>query len=220
MDRNAGNWREAGTGINTMSDLYEQEQIIGKVLRASTVGFVCGTRSQEIRHPSFGAFVRTRHGQYSDIDVIGLIHAIHIDDDPLVRQIILANNTPAAVEQDQRQNRMVPVEISVVNVGYVTVNGMYQALPPRPPLSLDPVQLCDAHTIGVFTEQLDFVRLVLNASDVPTAELLAAALMHAANVRPPEQSRAFLVAAGRKLAGLLSHDLPQLQHLLRLIRPA
>ena len=196
-----------------------QQPIIGSVLRASTVGFVCGTRSQEIVHPSFGAFVRTRHGQMADIDVIGLIHAISIDDDPLVRQMILANNMNDTIVQDQRVNRMVPVEISVLNVGFLQVGTVYHTLPPRPPLSLDPVQLCDAATVVNFTQRLDFLRLVLNASDVPTEELLAAALRHAASARPESERYAFLVDGGRRLAGLLSTDLPRLQHLLKLINP-
>jgi hypothetical protein len=202
-----------------MSD-QPQQPIIGSVLRASTTGFVCGTRSQEIVHPTFGAFVRTRHGQYDDIDVIGLIHAISIDDDPLVRQMILANNMNMATMRDQRENRMVPVEISVVNVGYIYRNAVYQTLPPRPPLSLDPVQLCDQETILQFTARLDFLRLVLNAPDVPTEELLAAALNDAAYARWEDERYPFLVEAGRRLATLLSHDLPRLQHLLRLIKPA
>jgi hypothetical protein len=196
-----------------------EHAIIGRVLRASTVGFVCGTRSEDIGQPSFGAFVRTRHGQMSDIDVIGLIHAISIDDDPLVRQMILANNMNQATMSDQRVNRMVPIEISVVSVGFIQYENVHQTLPPRPPLSLDPVQLCDADTVWLFTQRLDFLRLVLNTSDVPTEELLAAALRHAANARPEDERYSFLVDAGRHLAGLLSHDLPRLQHLLKLIRP-
>src|SRR5512143_1017117 len=105
-----------------------QQPIIGSVLRASTTGFVCGTRSQEIIHPTFGAFVRTRHGQYDDIDVIGLIHVISIDDDPLVRQMILANNMNTTTVRDQRENRMVPVEIGVVNVGYIQHEMAYHTL--------------------------------------------------------------------------------------------
>jgi hypothetical protein len=196
-----------------------EQAIIGRVLRASTVGFVCGTRSEEIGQPSFGAFVRTRHGQMSDIDVIGLIHAISIDDDPLVRQMILANNMNQSTISDQRVNRMVPVEISVLNAGFIQLGNVHHTMPPRPPLSLDPVQLCDAETVWEFTQRLDFLRLVLNASDVPTEELLAAALRHAANSRPKEERYAFLVEAGRRLTALLSHDLPRLQHLLKLIRP-
>jgi hypothetical protein len=202
--------------------MFEQTEqpVIGSVLRASTVGFVCGTRSQEIIYPSFGAFVRTYHGQHADIDVIGLIYAISIDDDPLVRQLILANNLPTAAARDQRENRMVPVEISVVNIGFIQYDMIYHNLPPRPPLSLDPVQLCDDECIVAFTDRFDFLRLVLSTSDVPAEELVAAALLHAARARPEAERYNFLVDAGRRLAGLLSHDLPRLQHLLRLIRPA
>lgn len=197
----------------------EDYAVIGKVLRASTVGFVCGTRSEDIIGPSFGAFVRTWPGERSDIDVIGIIHAISIDDDPMVRQMILANNMNQSTIEDQRVNRMVPVEISVLTVGYAQYGEVYHTLPPRPPLSLDPVQLCDDDTVRRFTDRLDFLRLVVNASDMPTEELLAAAINHAARARPDGERRAFLVAAGRHLAGLLSHDLPRLQHLLKLIRP-
>jgi hypothetical protein len=194
--------------------------LIGQVLRASTVGFVCGTRSQSIEHPAFGAFVRTQPDDLSGLSVIGLIHAISIDDDPLVRQMILANNMNPATIRDQRENRMVPLEISVLNVGYEQNGQIAQALPPRPPLSLDPVYLCDAATVARFTARLDFLRLILSASDVPTEELLAAALKAAARVRPEAERRAFLVEAGRQLAGLLSQDLPRLQYVLRLLTPA
>jgi hypothetical protein len=193
--------------------------LIGRVMRASTTGFVCGIRSEDIRHPAFGAFVWTQHGQESDINVIGLIHAISIDDDPMVRQIVLANNLNEGMINDQRANRMVPVEISVINVGYFQSATPYHTLPPRPPLSLDPVRLCDDETVQIFTERLDFLRLVLNASEVRSEELLAAALKRAARARPETQQREFLINAGRRLAALLSHDLPRLQHLLKLIKP-
>ncbi|MBX3062819.1 MAG: hypothetical protein U0528_11875 [Anaerolineae bacterium] len=194
------------------------EKLIGRVLRASTIGYVCGTRSSEMMVPSFGAFVRTSQRD-SDTEVLGLIYAIHIDDDPLVRQLIMANNMNVATIRDQRENRMVPVEISVVNIGYRDSGRSYHALPPRPPVSLDEVYLCSDESIHEFTSRLDFFRLVLNTSEVPTEELLAAALKLAAAARPMGERRDFLVTAGRRLAQLLSHDLTRLNHLLRLIRP-
>jgi hypothetical protein len=192
--------------------------MIGRVLRASTMGYTCGTRSSELTGPTFGAFVQTQQ-RGSDVIVIGLIYAINIDDDPLVRQLIMANNMNVATIRDQRENRMVPVEISVVNVGY-TQNGLpFHSLPPRPPLSLDEVHSCEDEAIYNFTQKLDFFRLVLNTPDVPAEELLAAALKHAAAARPVREQREFLVASGRRLAQLLSHDLTRLNHLLRLIKP-
>jgi len=192
---------------------------IGRVLRASTVGFACGTRSNEMNLPSFGAFVIVPGQAPHDPVLIGLIYAIRIDDDPLIRQLIMANHLNTATIRDQRENRMVPVEISVVNVGYQVEGASYHSLPPRPPISLDPVFLCGDGDVRAFTQSFDFFRLVLNAPEVPTEELMAAAIRQAAVARPAHEQRDFLVRAGRRLATMLSSDLPRLDHLLRLIRP-
>lgn len=198
--------------------IYEQE--IGRVLRASTQGFTCGTRSQEIHYPSFGSFVRTTHTNGSaGMDVIGLITGIRVDDDPLVRQLIMASNMNMAALRDQRENRMIPVEIEVIHIGYIDNDRPVYNLPPRPPLSLDPVHLCDPATIEYFTSGLDFLRLILNVPNISTQDLLAASIKAAAGARREDTRRSFLVTSGRRLAGLLSHDLKTLQEVLKMIRP-
>ncbi|MFN7209928.1 MAG: hypothetical protein ACK4P1_05985 [Aggregatilineales bacterium] len=200
-------------------DWLSDVPLIGRVLRASTTGFECGTRSTDLDEPRFGAFVQARRRNDPTV-IIGLIYAIRIDDDPLVRQLIMANNINVATVRDQRENRMVPVEISVITVGCMEGDTPIYALPPRPPLSLDPVYLCDAEMLYTFTQRFDFFRLVLQAAQVPSEELLAAALRIAAAVRPPSEQTDYLIRAGQRLAQLLSGDLPRLHHLLRLIRPA
>lgn len=195
---------------------------VGQVLRSSTDGFTCGTRSTNIVHPTFGAFVKSYSIQnLDDLIVIGLITSIRIDDDPLVRQLIMAGTLIQAAVRDQRENRMIPVEIDVVNVGYVGGGKIVHRLPPRPPLSLDPVELCDSDEVLAFTEDMSFMRLVLNARNVPdTIELLAAALHQAARIRPYEQQEEYLIEAGRQAVNFLNQDLGSLRHLLKLIRPA
>jgi hypothetical protein len=92
-------------------------------------------------------------------------------------------------------------------------------LPPQPPITLDKVHYCSDEEILAFTERFDYLRLILNAADIPTDELIAAALQRAAAVRPPEERTRFLREAGRELARLLSGDLARLENLLRRIRP-
>ncbi|NJL92617.1 MAG: hypothetical protein HC915_02260 [Anaerolineae bacterium] len=175
---------------------------IGRVLRASTEGFTCGLRSQELQYPAYGAFVQTMHlNGDGSLVVIGVITAIRIDDDPLVRQLIMANTMNEAALRDQRENRLVPVEIDVLSIGYMHNGHSIYNLPPRPPMSLDPVGLCNADTIEYFTEGLDFIRLILKARNVSTEDLLGAAIRGAAQSRATQHQRAFLVAAGRRLAG-------------------
>ncbi|HLA42356.1 MAG TPA: hypothetical protein VJZ27_02910 [Aggregatilineales bacterium] len=192
---------------------------IGRVLRASTEGFTCGTRSQEILHPTFGAFVQTTH-EDGELVVVGVITAIRIDDDPLVRQLIMAGNMDATTLRDQRENRLVPVEIEVLNIGYVQDDLPFYNLPPRPPLSLDPVNLLSTPNVEYFTQHLHFLRLILTGNNgFSTPDLLGAVVRKAAGARPAAEQRAYLIDAGRYLAGLLSHDMAMLRYVLDMLRP-
>ena len=63
------------------------------------------------------------------------------------------------------------------------------------------------------------MRLVLNASEVPSDDLLAAALRYAMCSFPEEERYAFMVRCGRHITRLLSGDLKRLSHVLALLRP-
>ncbi|MCL4249953.1 MAG: hypothetical protein KJ065_17530 [Anaerolineae bacterium] len=195
-------------------------EIVGRVLRASTTGFDCGTRGSHINeHFVFGSFVKVSIAEDYSAYAIGLIYAIRIEDDPLARELVMAAVVDNSALLDQRENRMVPVEIAVINVGYTHGANVIQALPPRPPLSLSEVQLCSPDEIYYFTRRFDYFRVVLGASEVPSDELLAAAIRNAAAAYPDSERYAFLVQSGRQLAALLSHDLKRLSRVLALIKP-
>lgn len=194
--------------------------VVGRVLRASTTGFDCGARGSRIdeRH-TFGSFVRVPIDEGQNVWAIGLIYAIRIEDDPLARELVMASFVDNNVLMDQRDNRMVPVEIAVVTIGWMWEDTCRHQMPPRPPMSLTEVELCNIDEIYNFTQRCDFFRLVLNAREVAPDELLAAALNYAVQAYPPEQRREFKVKCGRHIAGLLSHDLKRLSHIIELIRP-
>jgi hypothetical protein len=193
---------------------------VGRVLRASTTGFDCGTRGSRIDEAhTFGSFVKVPLDEARSVWAVGLIYAIRIDDDPLARELVMAAGVDNSALLDQRENRMVPVEICVINVGCMMNATIYHSLPPRPPMSLTEVELCSDDEILRFTSKLQFFRLVLNAREVPADELLAAALQQASWKRGMEARERFLIDCGRQLAGLLAHDLARLAHVLELIRP-
>jgi hypothetical protein len=201
--------------------VQEKNELVGRVLRASTTGYDCGTRGSRIdeRH-TFGAFVKVPISEDFTTYAIGLIYAIRIEDDPLARELVMASMFDNNALLDQRENRMVPVEIGVINVGYIYQGQIMQALPPRPPLSLSEVELCSVDEIYHFTRQHDYFRLILGASEVPSDELIAAAVRYAAGAYPDKNERyAFIVQCGRQMAGLLSHDLKRLSRVLSLINP-
>jgi hypothetical protein len=200
-----------------------QEQLmVGRVLRASTRGFACGTQSNRVDHKhDFGAFVSAPIANDDNVRVIGLIYAVEIKDDLLVNELVMADAVNGSVLRDQRENRMVPMEISVLNIGYRYGDGsIVHSLPPRPPMSLSEVELCTRDVILDFTRRHEFYTLVLNAAEVPSDDLLAAAIRYASWQYDDQAQRyEFVVRCGRAVARLLSHDLKRLEHVLALIRP-
>jgi hypothetical protein len=203
-----------------------QQEIVGRIMRASTKGFTCGTSSRQVdaRH-DFGAFVKVPIANDGDCFVIGLIYAVEIKDDKLVNELVMSDSVNPNVLLDQRENRMVPVEIDVLNIGYGyrnergTVVNAFHSLPPRPPMSLSDVELCNGEEVYRFTQSYDFFRIVINAPDVPSDDLLAAALRYAAGAYDQNQRYEFMVRCGRHIARLLANDLKRLSHVLMLIKP-
>lgn len=158
---------------------------IGRILRASTTGFAVGCRVSQLSVPAFGGLVCAQPVDEREA-IYGLIYDMHIDDDPLVRRLVLAENPPESVINDQRNNRLLPIEMSVIAVGY-QVNGRVQhGLPPRPPLNLDPVELVtDPDDVRRFTEDLGYLRLILRnvGSNVPVDQLLVAHISNVYEIR-------------------------------------
>lgn len=184
---------------------------IGYLLRASTAGFTVGCSVSQLELPTFGALVRAPLG--NSYQVYGLIHDIHIDDDGLVRQLVTAGNVSEEIIRDNRERRTVPVEMSVLTVGYEEENVVRHLLPPRPPLSLDVIHLCTAQEIARFLAdgRFGYFRLILRARDLPLGELLAS---HLLEVKRATGRNDWVEAATRELIVLLRDDYATLMSVL------
>ena len=184
---------------------------IGRLLRAGTAGFTAGCRVSQMSVPSFGALAHVPLGE--GYRVYGLIHDIHIDDDGLVRQLVTAENVTAEVMHDNRERRIVPVEMSVLCLGWEQDGVISHLLPPRPPLSLDMICLCEPAEVARFTRKFGYLRHILRSVDLPIAELLAAHLLQAGPAHGPdcETWRAQVV---KELITLLRDDYPTLMNVL------
>jgi len=184
---------------------------IGHLLRAGTTGFVAGCSVSQLDAPAFGALVRAPLEK--DYSVYGLITDIHIDDDGLVRQLVTAGEVREKVIADSRVNRIVPVEMSVLAVGYEQGGKVSHLLPPRPPLSLDVITLCSEAELAKFTTagHFGYFRHILQAKDLPVGEVLAA---HILDVKQKTKDEKWVARASQELITLLRDDYPTLMAVL------
>ena len=176
---------------------------IGRLLRSSTPKFVVGCQVKQLDSPGFGSLVRVPVDD--NYQIYGLIYDIRIEDDGLVRQLVTTEGIDEAIIADNRMNRNVPVEMSVLVVGYQEQQTIRHLLPPRPALSLDMIYLCDPDELVQFTSagRFGYFRHILRAEDTPIGELLSA---HIAQVYQSNPDRDWLVSASRELISLLRDD--------------
>ncbi|MBT3315323.1 MAG: hypothetical protein HN855_04975 [Anaerolineae bacterium] len=184
---------------------------IGRLLRSGTTGFVAGCSVSQLDAPVFGGLVRAPLG--NGYQVYGLIYDIHIDDDGLVRQLVTSDNVSAEVIADNRERRIVPVEMSVLTVGYEQDGQVSHLLPPRPPLSLDVIYKCSDNDLIRFTSagRFGYFRHILRAQDAPIGEMLAAHILQVSEAQKDAQWRD---AAIQELITLLRDDYPMLMSVL------
>ena len=178
---------------------------VGRLLRASIRGCVAGCQASQ-DFPDFGAMVMI--SLKGDIRIYGLVTDIHIDDDGLVRQLAAADHVPDEVIQDNRLNRNIPVEMSVIFIGHARGDKISHQLPPQPPLSLDRLLTCGADQTRAFTRagRFGYLRHILSAEEVATADLLAAHLAQASSAHAAAGDSAWLTDAIREVITLLRDD--------------
>jgi len=189
---------------------------IGRLLRASTSACVVGCRVSQVGAPAFGSLVRIPLPG-ADYQIYGMIYDIHIDDDGLVRQLVTAESIRPEVIEDNRINRNVPVEYSVLHVGYQEEGRISHLLPPRPPLSLDAIFPCEDAELVTFTSagRFGYFRHILRAAgDLPVGEILAAHIAQALPAQKQAGQPGWRDRAVQELITLLRDDYPTLMSVL------
>ena len=196
-----------------MAKALQTEVIVGRLLRANTRACVAGCQPAQ-NFPAFGTLVSIDLDE--NTSAYGLVSDIHIDDDGLVRQLATTPNISEAVIQDNRVNRNVPVELSILFVGHRSAGSISHRLPPRPPLSLDRVRACGEGDICAFSGagQLGYLRFILEAQDLPFADLLAAHLLQAGRAQRDHGDAGWFTQAVDKVITQLRDDYTRLMPVL------
>lgn len=188
---------------------------IGKLLRADNRQFVAGCRVKELETPALGALVKAKLQDQSE--VFGIITRISISDDGLVRQLASGMSIPPEYTADNRHNRNLPVEIEVLTLGYARDGQIFHHLPPRPPLSLDLLYLCDERELVAFTShggKQAYLRHILRLQDMPLEEILVSHLKQARQAHAAFGNTDWYPQACERLIIFLREDYPRLTAVL------
>jgi hypothetical protein len=173
--------------------------------------------------PAFGSWVKSQQDENSNIVAYGVVyHATTAPIDSVHRAVALGLSLKELREQQPQIFAMLRSEIKVVLLGFGAVgNGLvgniYQHLPAQPPQIHQAVYACEDVEIQNFTEELSFLRTLVQMNNAPVDELIAAVLRNVYQVRKCDRN--WLVQAGRKLSLLLKDDYDRLGAILQQVHP-
>jgi hypothetical protein len=192
-------------------------QRVGEVIEASTTGFIA--QCYELyQMPPLGSLVKTRD---LPVELYGIVYNAATTSLEPGRRPIARGKDEQSEEEIYRSSpqlmKLLKSEFEAVVVGHRQGDKLYYHLPPQPARIHSFVYLCPPEEVKEFGQSFDFLNIILNARlPVPTEELVAASLRQISHAY--EEPRAFLVAAGKELAILLSGNLNQLKAILGRIR--
>ncbi|WP_199248318.1 HAS-barrel domain-containing protein [[Phormidium] sp. ETS-05] len=209
-----------------------QPNHIAEVIETATTEFLAQCLDPEDLSfpamPPFGSWVRASDEE-SGNDIYAIVyHATTSPIDSVHRARALGLSLEGLREQQPQIFAMLKTEFRAAIVGFTAppeglnhsrsaVRRRRQYIPPRPPQIHQAVYLCTPLEIVEFTQELDFLRTLLQLQGAPVDALTAATIREIYQLR--KLDRDWLVQAGRALSLLLKDDYDRLRLILRQIHP-
>lgn len=199
---------------------------IGEVIETATTHYTAQClEPEDLNFPSmppFGSWVKSFDEESGNkiFSVVTYVTTSPIDS--VHRARALGLSLTELREQQPQIFAMLKTEFKAAIVGYESpqnhngngsgIGKVYQYLPPRPPQIHQGVYHCEAEEVIQFTEELDFLRTLLQVKDIPVESLVAAAIRDVYRLR--QANRTWLVQVGRTLSTLLKDDYDRLRYIL------
>ncbi len=190
---------------------------VGEVIEASTTDFVA--QCYELyQSPPLGSLVKTRD---ESVELYGIVYNATTTSLEPGRRPIARGKDEVAEEEVYRTSpqllKLLRSEFSALVVGHRQGDRLYHYLPPKPARIHGFVYLCPLEEVKEFSQSFDFLNILVNTRlPVSVDEIVAASLRQMSQAY--EDRHAFLVAAGKELAILLSGQFNQLKAILGRIR--
>ncbi|MCD6299988.1 MAG: hypothetical protein J7L78_02315 [Dehalococcoidales bacterium] len=195
----------------------DEKQRVGEVIEASTTDFIA--QCYELyQSPPLGSLVKTGD---SGGELYGIVYNAATTSLEPGRRPIARGKDEASEEEIYRSNpqllKLLRSEFNAVVVGHRQGDKLFHYLPPQPARIHGFVYLCPPEEVKEFSQSFDFLNILTSSHlTVPVDEIVSACLRQMSQAH--EDRRAFLVAAGKELAVLLSGDFNQFKAILGRIK--
>jgi hypothetical protein len=180
--------------------------------------------------PPFGSWVKSTDEESGNQVYAIVYHGTTSPIDSVHRARALGMSLSELREQQPQIFAMLTTEFRAAIIGFMPPSPnsrqqpdslpsgvVYQYLPPRPPQIHQAVYYCTPEEVIHFSEQLDFLRTLLQVAGTPVEALAAAAIRQVYQYR--QADRDWLIKAGRMLSLLLKDDYDRLRLILSQIHP-
>jgi len=190
---------------------------VAEVVEASSAEFVaqCYKLNQA---PPLGSLVKTRDELWEIYGVVCNIETHSLDPG---RRVVARGEEVETEDQLFRANpqltKLLSTDFKALVVGHRHGDDLHHYLPPGPAPIHGFVYTCQLEEVTAFTQSLDFLGLLVDARLPFSVDEVIAACLRSASKSYPD-SEAFLVKAGRELAGLLGGDSQRLNSVLKRLR--
>src|SRR5580658_3602210 len=167
-----------------------ETKAIGEVISSSVTSLVAQCWQTEdadglmrTDKPNFGSFLRIECNE-SQFDVLAVVYNVITGPQDTVHKPSALGLSRQRLKIEQPHIfALLRTEVHASIIGYAVGDRAFHHLPPQPPEVHDFVYPANAAQIEMITEQFDFLRLLSTISDVPSDELLAAAIREAYKAR-------------------------------------
>ncbi|MFP4297178.1 MAG: HAS-barrel domain-containing protein [Spirulinaceae cyanobacterium] len=202
-------------------------EYIAEVIETSTTEFLAQClEPEDLKFPAmppFGSWIKSKDEETGNTVFAIVSHVTTSPIDSVHRARALGLSLEELREQQPQIFAMLKTEFRAVLVGFETPsnspNGdrpqrgkIFQYLPPRPPQIHQAVYRCNPAEVVAFSEELDFLRILLQVAGVPVEALIAAAIREIYDLR--NRDREWLIQVGRTLSILLKDDYDCLRYIL------
>jgi hypothetical protein len=199
-----------------------EEQKVGEIIEADTGEFTA--QCYELyQTPPLGSLVKTRFesssGDNPQCWLYGVVYQSRTASGEPGRRPIVRGKNEQSEEEIYRASpqllKLLKSEFSVLVIGYRSGDRTFQHLPPRPARIHGFVNLCQDEEVRQFSRSFDFINLLLQSRLAISSEELVGAVLRCMGEKYGDEKHAFLVAAGKEVAALLSADYARLKAILK-----